>query len=65
MIIEVKKFPESKAVAWDSEWFPIAAGDADRDPIGSHAMARILHSRRVGTSVKKKEEIQDENAKKR
>jgi len=28
-------------------------------------MARILHSRRVGTSVKKKEEIQDENAKKR
>jgi len=53
MILEIKQYPDSKAVARDPEWFPIACVDADKDPLGENCMARILAPRRVGTSVKK------------
>lgn len=53
MILEIKQYPDSKAVVTDPEWFPISAADADKDPLGQDCMARILAPRRVGTSVKK------------
>ena len=53
MILEVKQYPDNKAVVTDPEWFPISAAEADKDPLGQNCMARILIPRRVGTSVKK------------
>ena len=42
MILEVKQWPESQEVMDDDEWFFIMAGNAEEDPLGSSAYARII-----------------------
>jgi len=52
MLVEVKKYPESLEYENSTEWFPIQAGDPDKNPLGIFAFARII------TPVKKIENVE-------
>jgi len=42
MYLKVLKWPESQEVMDDSDWFFIMSGEAEKDPLGSSAYAKIL-----------------------
>jgi len=53
MLLEVKKYPESIEVEDDSRWFPIQAGDPDKNPLGFGAYARIIDTETKAKNVKR------------